>query len=88
MRWISDKQAIIVKPRDGTCGKGIEKILPSQHKPADLYRYLVQNRLSLRDGDEAPILMTSEAFRHFIGGSFSFVSVAHTCRGLIPDFSP
>jgi len=46
-RWISDKQAIIVKPRDGTCGKGIEKILPSQHKPAELYRYLVQNRLTV-----------------------------------------
>ena len=46
-QWISDKQAIIVKPRDGTCGKGIEKIVTSEYTASDLYRYLARHRLTV-----------------------------------------
>ena len=47
VQWVSGRSAIIVKPRDGTCGKGIERIVPSEHKAEDLYRYLVQNKLTV-----------------------------------------
>ncbi len=47
VRFIQNKEAIIVKPVSGTCGKGIEKISLKDHDLKELYNYLMNNKLLL-----------------------------------------
>jgi glutathione synthase/RimK-type ligase-like ATP-grasp enzyme len=44
-QFIKNKKYIIVKPRSGTCGKGIEKINLTKFKADKLYNYLLENKL-------------------------------------------
>lgn len=44
-KFVKDKEYIICKPKDGSCGKGIEKIRVSDYKNKNLYEYLLNNKL-------------------------------------------
>ncbi len=46
--WLSGKPSIIAKPRDGMCGKGVEKLYPAEYADADeLFRYLIGQQVGL-----------------------------------------
>lgn len=46
--WLSDKTEFIAKPSEGTVGKGIQKITPSEFKnTSSLIAYLKENKLDL-----------------------------------------
>lgn len=45
--FVKDKDYIMVKPLDLSCGKGIEKIKVSEREPHELYEYLVKNNKPL-----------------------------------------
>ena len=42
-RFLSDKEYIMVKPLDESCGHGIEKIKVSERDPEELYDYLLKS---------------------------------------------
>lgn len=44
-KFIKNKEYIICKPIDGSCGKGIEKIKISKYESKELYDYLVSKKL-------------------------------------------
>ncbi|MDD3048690.1 MAG: sugar-transfer associated ATP-grasp domain-containing protein [Bacilli bacterium] len=45
IKFIKDKDVIIAKPQNGTCGKGIEKIKIKDYKPDALFKYLTNKKL-------------------------------------------
>lgn len=47
--FLKDKEDIIVKPLEESCGTGIEKIHISNWKAEDLFNYLIENKLYLAE---------------------------------------